>query len=112
MENFEKSILKEFGDKIKQYRISINMTQTELADSCGISISTLTRIENGDDSKWSNIIKILIEFDLVDNIDILIPKPTSDYKALFENTPKRKRASRKNMGTNSDWTWGEDKEEK
>ncbi len=112
MENFEKSILKEFGDKIKQYRISINMTQAELADRCGISLSTITRIENGDDSKWSNIIKILIEFNLTDNIDVLIPKPTLDYKAVFEEKPKRKRASHKNISTNNNWIWGEDKKEK
>ena len=112
MEIFEKSILKEFGDKIKQYRISVNMTQAELADRCGISLSTLTRIENGDDSKWSNIIKILIEFNLADNIDVLIPKPTLDYKAVFEEKPKRKRANRKNISTNNNWIWGEDKKEK
>lgn len=112
MENSEKNILKEFGDRIKQYRISINMTQAELADRCGISLSTLTRIENGDDSKWSAIIKILIEFDLADNIDVLIPKPTLDYKSIFEEKPKRKRASRKKTQANSNWTWGEDKKEK
>lgn len=111
MDNSEKNILKNFGDKIKQYRISMNITQAELADRCGISLSTLTRIENGDDSKWSNIIKILIEFDLADNIDVLIPKPTLDYKAIFEEKPKRKRASRKSINANNDWIWGEDKEE-
>lgn len=112
MDNLEKNILKNFGVKIKHCRISMNITQAELAERCGISLSTLTRIENGDDSKWSNIIKILIEFDLADNIDVLIPKPTLDYKAIFEEKPKRKRASRKNVNAANDWTWGEDKEEK
>lgn len=110
MENFEKNILKEFGDRIKQYRISIDITQEELADKCGISLSTLTRAENGYDSKWSTIIKILAEFDLIDNLDVLIPKPTLDYKAMFEEKTKRKRASRKSSDTNNDWIWEDDKE--
>lgn len=111
MKNLEENILNEFGNRIKQYRISINMTQAELADRCGISLSTLTRTENGYDSKWSTIIKILEEFDLIDNLDVLIPKPALDYKAMFEEKPKRKRASRKSSGTNNDWTWDEDKED-
>ena len=69
----EKAILKEFGNRIKQYRISMNVTQQQLAQRCGVSVSTMMRIENGDDPKWSTIIKILSEFNLLDNLDVLIP---------------------------------------
>ena len=54
----EQTVLKELGARIKQYRISLNITQAELADKCGISSSTEVRIENGVDSKISNYIKI------------------------------------------------------
>ena len=55
---YEREILKELGNRIKQHRISINITQIELAERCGISPSTEIRIENGVDSKISNYIKI------------------------------------------------------
>ena len=58
----EKTILQEFGNRIKQYRVSMNITQQQLAERCGLSVTTLMRIENGDDTKWSAIIKILSEF--------------------------------------------------
>ena len=52
-------ILKELGNRIKQHRIALNITQAELANRCGISMSTEVRIENGEDSKISNLIKIM-----------------------------------------------------
>ena len=51
-------IISAFGKEIREYRISINYTQSDFAEKCGISLSTLERIENGNDTKFSNIIKI------------------------------------------------------
>ena len=106
----EKAILKEFGNRIKQYRISMNVTQQQLAQRCGVSVSTMMRIENGDDPKWSTIIKILSEFNLLDNLDVLIPEPQPDYKAMFEEKAVRKRARPDNKKSADTWVWGEDKE--
>lgn len=105
----EKAILTQLGERIKQYRISLNITQSELAEKCGISLSTLARMENGEDTKFSNVIKILAEFNLSDNLDLLIPEPKPDYKAIFEEKSTRKRARPDKKGTNNAWVWGEDK---
>lgn len=106
----EKRILQEFGNRIKQHRISLNITQYELSRKCGVSVSTLIRIENGDDPKWSTIIKILTEFNLLDNLDLLIPEAKLDYKALFEANKVRKRARPAAKTGRSNWRWAEDKE--
>lgn len=103
-------ILKELGQRIKQYRISLNIIQAELAKKCGISLSTETRIENGEDSKFSNIIKIMSALGLVENLEGLIPEQKPDYKALFEDKPIRKRAGSTSNSEKSVWIWGEDKE--
>lgn len=107
----EKAVLKEFGNRIKQYRISLNITQQQLAERCGVSVSTLVRIENGDDPKWSTIIKILSEFNLLENLEILIPEPQPDYKAMFEKKTARKRARPDKNKTGDNWVWGEDRED-
>ena len=52
----EKAIMIELGTRIKDNRIAMNLTQTELAEKCGVSPSTETRIENGEDSEMSNYI--------------------------------------------------------
>ena len=104
----EQTILKELGARMKQYRISSNITQADLAEQCGISSSTVVRMENGEDSKFSNYIKILNRLRLTQNIDMLIPETQPDFKALFEQKAPRQRV--KSGGTNpkSKWVWGED----
>ena len=47
-------ILKEFGKRIQDTRISVTMTQRELAERAGVSLSTMERIENGDNVKIEN----------------------------------------------------------
>jgi len=105
----EKTILKELGNRIKQHRISLNSTQAELAEKCGISTSTEVRIENGDDSKISNIIKIMTALGIVENIDILIPEEQLDYKAIFEEKPVKRRVRSSRKREKTVWVWGEDK---
>lgn len=104
----EKSIIVEFGNRIQQYRISSKITQAELAEQCGISLKTIARIENGEDLKLSNLIKIMNVFGIIENLDILIPEPRPDYKAIFEEKSIRKRV-RTNKKDNN-WIWGEDEE--
>lgn len=105
----EHIILKEIGSRIKQYRISLNLTQTELANKCGTSSSTIVRIENGIDSKITNYIKILNVFGLQQNIELLIPEAQPDFKSLFEKKSVRMRVKSKNSKSNSTWIWEEDK---
>lgn len=102
-------VLKEIGQRIKQHRISLNITQADLADKCGISSSTEVRIENGEDSKFSNYIKILSALNMLDNLNILIPEVQPDFKSIFEEKQKRKRATPSNDKKNTKWVWEEDK---
>lgn len=107
----EKTILSELGNRIQQYRISMNITQAELAQKCGLSLKTIARTEAGHDTKLSNIIKILNIIGLSDNLDILIPEPQPDYKALFEEKPIRKRARPDKNKSDTEWIWDDDKED-
>ena len=105
----EQAIMKELGFRIKQYRISLNITQNGLADKCGISASTVVRIESGVDSIFSNYIKILNGLGLTQNMDILIPEVQPDFKAIFENKAPRQRGKTNRSNQKSNWVWGEDK---
>lgn len=104
----EQSILKEIGARIKAIRVSANLTQAQLAEKCGISISTETRIENGEDTKFSNILKILSVLDMIENIDLFIPEEQQDYKAIYENRQKKKRVRKSHPKPKTSWTWGDD----
>lgn len=102
-------ILSLLGKNIKEYRVSINQTQNDFAAKCGISLSTLERIENGSDTKFSNIIKIMRAFNLIENLNSIIPDVEDDFKAYYDKTPKKKRASKPKTSPKTDWVWGEDK---
>lgn len=105
----EKAILIELGKRIKQYRIASELTQAELAEKCGISSSTETRIESGIDSKMSNYIKILYGLKILENLDAVIPEAQPNLKLLFENSVPKQRVKSKKKKITTDWVWGEDK---
>jgi len=105
----EKIILIELGQRIKQYRISLGITQAELAEKCGISSSTETRIEKGVDSMASNYIKILYGLNILSNLDMLIPEVQLDFKLLYEKKKPRQRVKISKSKPKVKWIWGEDK---
>lgn len=102
-------IKKEIGDRIHDRRIAMDMTQLEFSQKCGLSLSTVIRIENGDDTKFSNIIKIMRCFDAISNLDLLIPEQEEDYKALFENKAPKKRVRKSKDEPKRKWIWGDEK---
>lgn len=108
----EKEILLDIGKRIRAKRIENNITQNDFANKCGISVATLTRIENGDDTKLSNIIRILSGLGLSENIDLLIPQPQPDFKELFMKGKKVKQRATKKKTVTGLWTWGEDGEKR
>lgn len=105
----ESAALKEVGERIRQQRISRNYTQSQFAEKCGLSTSTITRIENGEDSKLSNVIRVLVAMDMQDNLEHLVPKQAASYKHIYEQAPVRRRAARKKKIPTKTWVWEEDK---
>ncbi len=105
----ELAILKELGVRTKQHRIDLNMTQEDFAERCGLSVSTLVRIEMGTDAKMSNYIKVLSALNLSENIDLLLPEKQPDYKLLFDEKNVRQRAKSKHTKARTKWTWEDDK---
>ena len=105
----EKAILIELGQRIRQHRISLGFTQAEMAEKCGLSSSTVTRIESGADSMFSNYIRLLSGLNMPGNLDILIPEVQPDFKSLYENKKPRQRAKPGKSKSNAGWIWEEDK---
>lgn len=113
-------ILKELGERIKAHRIALNMTQKQLADKSRVSMSTVIRIEDGDDPKLSNVVKLLRILNLIENLNAVIPEGRADYKILYEKKNARKRVRGKrslnptwkpSIGFKASWSWDENTEE-
>ena len=104
-----KSVLLEFASRIKNYRIGIPLTQAKLSELSGISIRNIVRIEKGEDTQFSNIVKILSIFNLQNNLDMILPDVSESpiYKLDEEKNKIKKRAT--NRKTNESFKWGDEK---
>lgn len=101
---------KDIGERLKQYRIRIGMTQSELERKCGVSVRSISRLEQGASVQLESLIKILSALNLDENINLLIPDQTkrpSYY--LGKNEKKRQRAGRKST-VKSGFKWGDEEE--
>ena len=105
--NDEKVILTELSERVKQYRISMQMTQAELADKAMVSLRSIGRFEKGEDITLSNLIKILKALGLAGNINSLVPDYEIRPAYYAEKNTKRQRVERK-RDNNSDWKWGDE----
>ena len=101
-------VISELGNRIKQYRINLQITQAELAKMTGISLRNIVRIEKGEDTQVKNVIKILSALHLQNNLDLLIPDE-SDRPTYKINVEKHKMRKRVRMRKNKDieYAWGD-----
>jgi len=107
----DSATLRELGERISQHRLNKNLTQAALAREAGISLSTLSRIESGSSSQFTNLIRVLRALNLLENMESLIPKPDiSPIQQVKLQGKTRKRArpstqkgSKGNLSPT--WTW-------
>ena len=97
----------EISERIKQYRISADMTQTMLAEKSGVSIKTISRFESGEEISLTNFIKILKALELDNNLELLVPDHTTRPSFYVGNRQERKRASKPKDDDSEKWKWGE-----
>ncbi|MBP3242166.1 MAG: helix-turn-helix domain-containing protein [Oribacterium sp.] len=101
--------IKELGKKIKTYRIMKGLSQQELEDLTGVSVRSISRLEQGYSVQLDTLLKILLALDLGDNIELLVPDQTkrpSYYLEQSDDRPKRVRKRRENE--NKSFKWGDE----
>lgn len=105
----DSAALKELGGRVARYRLNRNLTQAAFAKEAGISQRTLIRIEHGESTQTTNLIRILRVLQILENFDALIPEPTiSPIQQLQLHGKSRKRASPEadKPTPKKPWSWG------
>ena len=105
------TILMELGRRIQDTRIAASLTQKELAERAGISLSTLVRLESGESVRFEYVLNTLRALNLLANIDLLVPEQEMMPSDLIDYGKKRKRvrsSSQEEMNHDS-WKWGDEK---
>lgn len=104
------AVLKQLAERVKKYRIDMNLSQADFSQKAGISLRSITNFESGSDVKLSNFIKILKALELADNLDVLVPD-ISKRPSSFLAAEKQKQRVRKNSRKKEQngFIWGDEK---
>lgn len=113
----DSAVLAELGERMARHRLDRNLTQAALAKQAGVSKRTLIRLEAGESTQLTNLVRMLRALSLLKNLDTLVPPPVpSPIEQLRTKGRERKRASpRAEEGRSTkpgEWTWGDDEENK
>lgn len=102
MDIYEKSnndIVVQLGQRFRDYRIALRLTQKEVSDQAGVSVMTIVRFERGEGSaiRLDNFIALMRAIQKLEGIAEAIPDiPTSLYDLpSVDNIVKRRVKKRK-----------------
>ncbi len=110
-DNSDDATLRELGSRIATSRLNRNLTQDDLAKEAGISKRTLQRVEQGESTHVTNLIRILRALGLLENLEGLIPEPAiSPVQQMKMRGKQRRRASSRSEqpARKSPWSWGDE----
>ncbi|MDO4367397.1 MAG: helix-turn-helix transcriptional regulator, partial [Bacteroidales bacterium] len=89
-----KTICKKIAANIKRVRLKQNMSQLELADKSGVSVSSIKRMEDGELKNFESIIRVLRTLGMLDIFIPLVEEEQlspNEYYELANKISKRKR---------------------
>lgn len=92
----DKAIMREIGQRIRQYRLDCDKSQKALAQEAGLSLSTVAKLEKGGSVAYTSLIAALRAVSRLDLIEPLMKEPEVSpiaYARLLEGTKIKKRAS-------------------
>ncbi len=96
--------------RLKNIRLTRNITQASLAKEAGVSLRTIRRLEKGQGVSFDTFIRVLIAFGIQHNFEGLLPDPTiRPYERVVHGGTERLRAStRPSVKENEPWSWGDE----
>ena len=113
MKNRYDYYLRMLGERIKNTRVASEMAQEELSKRTGVSIKTLSRLENGTSIQLDSFIKVLLALDLEDKIELLVPDQKERPTVYMEYLRKQKKLLRykksNKQENNKTFVWGDEK---
>lgn len=112
----DKAILKQIGTKIKEERVAKNISQSALAEACGLSQFSISQVENGHNTSLGSLIMILRALNRLEVLDGLFAEKPISPIALSQMQKKegvKKHAYKRNNANvneneNADFNWDEE----
>ena len=83
------AIAAELAKRIKATRLRKNFTQAEVAERAGISVFTVSQMENGKNTSMASLIAVMRVLKLLENFENLIPEQMLSPVELLQANKKR-----------------------
>lgn len=105
------AICKELGSRLQNYRLSMNLTQAQLAENCALPKRSVERIENGENKSLVNLLFVLRAMNLLDNISLLVPEQELRPTDIVMNKKQKVRVCHKKNAQDEKpkIKWGDEK---
>ncbi len=88
------AIAEELGNRLKQARLNVDLTQAEVASRAGLNRRTILNAEKGK-VQLENLVAILVSMDMVDQLNMFLPaQEISPIQLAKLKGQERKRASK------------------
>jgi transcriptional regulator with XRE-family HTH domain len=102
--------LREVGERLSKIRLSRNLTQTSLARDAGASVSSVKRLEAGENVSLDTFVRVLMALGLTGHLSAFLPNPeVRPIERVKRHGHERQRARGAASVTKAtDWAWGED----
>lgn len=77
MTNFTSMIKvqEQIGTRIAKQRVSLNLTQKDMAEKSGVSLRSVINLEKGKDTNTSTLYRVLGALNLLNNMEYIVPEP-------------------------------------
>jgi DNA-binding XRE family transcriptional regulator len=103
------AIMRQIGLKLKELRIEKNMKQKDLSETSGVSLFTISAVENGKTTSMLTIIQLLRALEHLDYLDRFFQEQAISpiaYSKLLQNNKKRERvktSAKETTNNESEW---------
>lgn len=105
-----KARLDRLGEALTDQRLGRNLTQLELANEAATSISTVRRLEAGDNVSLEALVRVLDAMGLTDRLDLIAPPvAVRPVERVQLGGKERRRARARAERPKMKWTWGDQK---
>lgn len=102
---------KRLGERLAAQRLSRNQTQRQMAESAGVSLNTLRRLESGENASLDTLIRVLGALDLGDRLDALAPpadvRPVDRVRSAARAERRRARGTA-HEAPSTPWSWADE----
>jgi transcriptional regulator with XRE-family HTH domain len=97
--NTDGEVLAEVGERLRWYRLRLNLTVADVATRTGLNRNTVLNAEAGRNPRLETVVRLLRAYGRLEALDAFLPVPAvSPLQVIRDKARERRRAGRRRDG--------------